>query len=167
MKNIYFCGFMGCGKTTVARHISRRLQIPAYDLDQLIVEHCGMPIPQIFEKYGEAYFRQVETEVLKSTQDLRPAVFATGGGILTNPENGKVLQKLGTLIYLKTPFSLCYQRIKGDQNRPLAISKSREELLKLYQGRDAVYRQYAHHIIHCGNNVKAVMEKVLELSQEI
>lgn len=163
MKNIYFCGFMGCGKSTVTKEVSRRLNLPGYDLDQLITQYCNLEIPEIFKKYGESYFRQIETQVLKDTENLTPALIATGGGILTNPQNGAILRELGILIYLETPFSLCYWRIQGDQNRPLAVSKSREELLALYQQRDLLYRKYSHYIVPCENGIDSVTEKVLNL----
>ncbi len=65
MRKIYLVGFMGCGKSALGRRLSYLLKMPYYDMDHEIVRQQGMTIPQIFEKYGEARFREIETEFLK------------------------------------------------------------------------------------------------------
>ena len=111
MKQIYLCGFMGCGKSTIGKALAKQLSIPYYDLDQLIEEKAGMPIPEIFSRFGEEHFRLLEREVLLASGQRKPAVIATGGGIFTNPENGRLIRSLGTVVFLNTPFSYCYQPV--------------------------------------------------------
>lgn len=160
MKNIYLCGFMGCGKTTIARVLGQRLALPSYDLDQLIVEQYRMTIPQMFAR-GEAFFRQAETQVLQATGSTL-GVYATGGGILTQAENGPILRKLGTLVFLDTPFDLCYERIQGDENRPNAVSRTKEELLSLYRSREAAYRRWSHLSVPEAGTPEQVADAVLQ-----
>lgn len=165
MKHIYLCGFMGCGKSTIGKALSKRLSMPYYDLDQLIEQKAGMPIPEIFAAYGEAHFRALESEVLVESGKSEPAVIATGGGIFTNPQNGKLIQSLGIVVFLNTPFSYCYQRIKGDASRPVAVSKSREELFELYQSRVSRYRAFSHLNVVCRGSIKQSVQDVLKALQ--
>lgn len=141
MKNIYLCGFMGCGKTTVADALAKQRGLPCYDIDALIVKQQGMTIPQMFER-GEAFFRQAETAALRATGSV-PGIYATGGGILTQEENGRLLNQMGILVFLDTPFSLCYQRIRGDENRPNAVSRTQKELQALYEQRLPHYQKWS------------------------
>ncbi len=160
MDNIYLCGFMGAGKTTVARALAQRNGVPYRDTDDLIIALCGLSIPEIFARYGEAYFREMETNALRATQALPGAVIATGGGLVRDPKNVELIREYGILLYLDTPFSLCYERIHGDQNRPNAAARSEEELLSLYREREAVYRKASCLSIPCGNDLEETLRRI-------
>ena len=160
MDNIYLCGFMGAGKTTVARALAQRNGVPYRDTDDLIIALCGLSIPEIFARYGEAYFREMETNALRATQALPGAVIATGGGLVLDPKNVELIREYGILLYLDTPFSLCYERIHGDQNRPNAAARSKEELLSLYREREAVYRKASCLSIPCGNDLEETLRRI-------
>jgi shikimate kinase len=82
---IYLVGFSGSGKSTTAKLIGEKLHCPAYDLDDMIVERSGMPIPSIFQKEGESGFRLRESEALRSLSNSGPCVIATGGGTIVSP----------------------------------------------------------------------------------
>lgn len=166
MSRIYLCGFMGCGKTTIAKALSKAASLPCFDTDQLIVDRYKMPVSSIFSIHGEAYFRQIERETLLATGELENGIFATGGGILTNEANGELLRSLGTLIYLKTPFEICYRRIKGDQNRPIAVSKTKQELQELYFQRQERYERYSHYVLPAGDGVHRVVNQIMKLISE-
>lgn len=161
MKNLYLCGFMGAGKTTLSRLAAARLGTRALDTDDLVIQRCGMEIPAIFAEYGEPYFRQQETAALRETARFSGAVIATGGGLVLNPDNVAVIRELGTLLYLDTPFALCYQRIRGDRNRPNAASRTQEELLELYRQREAAYRAACDAVIPCGDDPDSAVEAIL------
>lgn len=111
-------GLMGAGKSSIGRHLARFLHVPLIDLDDYIVEKAGCSIPEIFEKYGEAWFRQMESEALKEVIGQR-AVIATGGGVVMAPENLDVLKQHPPVIWLKASPEFLAGRIDGDSNRPL------------------------------------------------
>ncbi|MGN0686950.1 MAG: shikimate kinase [Oscillospiraceae bacterium] len=109
------------------------------DLDRYIVEQEGMSIPDIFEQYGEPHFRTLEAKYIRELSDSN--VVATGGGALINDSTAEFARKSGMTVYINTSFELCYQRIKNDENRPLAVKNTKEQLNELYRTRDVIYRK--------------------------
>src|SRR5437762_13027639 len=97
-ENIVLVGFMGSGKSTVGRMLARQLRFRFLDTDKLVEERAGMSIPEVFEKHGEAQFRECETSVLESLRDVRQHILATGGGIVTAPGNIPLLRLLGLVV---------------------------------------------------------------------
>ena len=120
--NICLIGFMGSGKTTIGQGLSERLNYEWIDLDVYIEAKTQKDIPTLFNEYGESYFRKLEQECLKEVILKENCVISTGGGVITSPENIQVLQEVCS-IYLKYPFEVLYNRIAGDENRPLVTSK--------------------------------------------
>jgi shikimate kinase len=117
---IYLVGFMGAGKTTVGRELAARLDVPFFDLDDLIEAAETMSIKEIFAGPGEPYFRKRERDILRATKHLDNAVVATGGGTFTFDENIQFIQGEGLSVYLAAPYQLLRNRI-GDKaaERPL------------------------------------------------
>lgn len=99
MRKIYLVGFMGCGKSAVGRQLSYALRLPFYDMDKEIVRQQGMSIPEIFEKFGEEYFRNLETEFLKNFRD-EACIIATGGGVPMRQENRQIMRRTGLIFFL-------------------------------------------------------------------
>jgi shikimate kinase len=129
---------MGCGKSTVGRLLAKKLGKEFIDLDDYIEEREGMTIPEIFEQKGEPYFREKESEALADLP-ASAGVVATGGGTLLKKENGDKAKSLGTVVYIDAPFELCYERIKGDENRPIAYNSTEEQLRERYNQRKPLY----------------------------
>lgn len=142
MKTIYLCGFMGCGKTTVGKALAKKLGVAFYDLDSFIEEKSGMTIPEIFEKYGEAHFRELESSAISDFRD-RSGVIATGGGALLSERNADIANTLGITVFIDTPFEICYDRIKGDKNRPIAFNSTKEQLFSRYSERYPLYKAHS------------------------
>ena len=137
-------GFMGSGKTTIAR----KLDPDFVDMDALLEGRLGMPIARFFEEKGEAAFRQLEEEVLADLLKT-DKVISTGGGIVISPRNRALLKQNSDNIYLKADFEILYQRISADKDnqRPLFLKNSKEELLAIFKERQAWYEEVASQVV--------------------
>lgn len=161
MKNIFLCGFMGCGKSSVGRALSTVLGTPFADLDELIVEHANMTIPQIFEKYGQAHFRALESQEIEKISRLDGNIIATGGGAMVNAQNASIAKQNGIVVFLDVAFDTCYERIAGDTNRPIVQSSSKSELLELYNNRKVCYEQNCNVKIDATNlSIEQICDKI-------
>lgn len=134
---IAFVGFMASGKTTLAKAVAKRYNLPFVDIDQEIEKQQKMSIPEIFQHKGEEYFRKKETEILDYYLQKQNIIISVGGG--APMQNRELLQQKALVFYIDTPFELCYQRIISDGNRPVADTKTKEQLLELYNKRAVVY----------------------------
>ena len=137
-------GFMGAGKSTIARGLD-----PDFvDMDALLEDRLGMPIARFFEEKGEAAFRQVEEEVLADLLKT-DQVISTGGGIVISPRNRALLKQNLDNIYLKADFETLYQRISADKDnqRPLFLNNSKEDLAAIFDERQAWYEEVASQIV--------------------
>lgn len=144
---IFLCGFMGCGKTTVGKALSRILRIPFIDTDEIIAEKENMSIPKIFEGKGEPYFRKIEAETVRSLCS-KTAIVACGGGAMLNGDTAAAAKNAGAyIVLLDHSFETCYSRIKDDTNRPIVQNNTKEQLIEIFKRRAGVYRSNATHIL--------------------
>jgi len=140
MKNIYFIGFMGTGKTTVSKMIAERLNKKWVDLDEIIQEKEGRNIVDIFRDSGEEYFRSIEKEVLKEIADSGNFIVSTGGGIVIVDENVDIMKKSGILVTLVASPEVIYERLKDDHDRPLLqVPNPMDEIKRLMFERAPFY----------------------------
>lgn len=158
---VYLCGFMGSGKSTVGKLLAKRLGKEFIDLDDYIEEREGMSIPQIFEQKGEPYFREKESEALADLP-ASAGVVATGGGTLLKKENGDKAKSLGTVVYIDAPFELCYERIKGDSNRPIAFNSTKEQLLERYEQRRPLYCENSEFSVDGSGTPMQIVNEILK-----
>ncbi|MFT5107844.1 MAG: shikimate kinase [Verrucomicrobiales bacterium] len=139
-QNIVLIGFMGTGKTTIGKIASERLGLAFVDTDDLIVEREGQPIPQIFERVGEAGFRKIETDVLRGLAGEGGKIIATGGGIITQPENIRLLQELGFVVWLAATVETIFERVSMNRDRPLLYTEDPlQTITDLLAEREAQY----------------------------
>ena len=151
-------GFMGSGKTTIAR----KLDPDFVDMDALLEDRLGMPIARFFEEKGEAAFRQLEEEVLADLLKT-DKVISTGGGIVISPRNRALLKQNPDNIYLKADFETLYQRISADKDnqRPLFLKNSKEDLAAIFNERQDWYEEVASQIVDVSSlNPEEIIEEL-------
>ena len=160
MRNIYLCGFMGCGKSYMGRKLSKMLECSLVDLDAYIEEKEGMTIPEIFEKHGEPHFRKLEEKYIREMPEN--SIVATGGGAIINPVTAEAARNAGTVIFLDAGFELCYRRIKGDTHRPLVMKNTKEQLMELFNKRREIYLKHSDFSVDSNRNDKEIAAEIME-----
>jgi shikimate kinase len=140
--NIIITGFMGTGKTTVAKQVAEKLARPFVDTDDAIVEQAGKPIAQIFADDGEAAFRHYERRVCRFYAGQGGYVIATGGGMLVDPDNLAVMQASGLVICLVASKAVIKSRLQHETGRPLVNN----DWENLYDQRLDAYAAIPHQI---------------------
>lgn len=147
--NIILIGFMGSGKTSVGRHLSKHLNYDFKDTDEMIVSQENTPIQDIFSLHGEAYFRDLETKLLVSVKDsLALTVLSTGGGMPVRNENRNILKNMGQVVYLRASAATITDRLSGDKSRPLLKEGNiNEKVERLLNERKTFYEEAADIII--------------------
>lgn len=144
--HIILIGFMGAGKTTVGRTLSKETGISLFDTDLLIETRAGMRVSKIFEISGEEEFRRLETETVRELADTSGDwVLSTGGGLPLKEENRRLLRQAGTVVYLRVRPETVIRRLKGDTSRPLLSGEDvRDRVRALLESRSPVYESTAH-----------------------
>ncbi|MGK0184351.1 MAG: shikimate kinase [Verrucomicrobiales bacterium] len=140
--NVVLIGFMGTGKSSVGEKVAAGLGFRFADTDALIETKAGMTIPKIFTEKGESEFRALETAVLQQLIGEQHLVIATGGGIVTVPENIPLLHQLGFVVLLSADEEVIFRRISANQNRPLLHTRNpRETISTLLAARNDLYKE--------------------------
>ena len=146
MENIILCGFMGCGKTTLAKGLASELNMPLIDTDEEIVKRQGRTIAEIFETEGEPFFRTLETALIEELSATEGKIISVGGGLAANRANHPYLKRAGKVILLDCGIEETLARILGDKARPLTAEGS-QSLITRYNERKPVYEEIADIII--------------------
>ena len=163
INNIYLVGLMGSGKTTVGKLTAKKLVKSFIDSDHLIEERSGVRVPLIFEYEGEEGFRKRETKVLEELIAMKNIILATGGGIILEKSNQKLLVENGLVIYLKADYDLLASRLRSDLTRPLLQGVNIKDRLKnLFMERDPIYKSIADCVIETKNKRATDIVKEIE-----
>jgi shikimate kinase len=157
---IYLVGFMAAGKTTVARLLAAKLGWRAEDIDELIEARERLTVADVFAKYGEAYFRAAEREILvRLVLPLRHTVVATGGGTFADPDNETAINLDGASVWLDVPVETVIARLPLDGRRPLSADRAQME--RLFALRQAAYSR-AHFRVDATVPPQEIAERILE-----
>ncbi len=132
-ENIILIGFMGSGKDSVAKEISKNTDLTFFSMDDYIVLREKRTINNIFEESGEEYFRKIEKEILEEIENVKNVVVATGGGVVKDKKNRETLSEMGKVFYLYTSLDALKQRLSKDKTRPLI--KDKNNIIKIYNER--------------------------------
>lgn len=162
--NIVLCGFMGCGKSTIARSLAKMTGFKAVDTDSLIEEKEKMPIKEIFSTFGEEYFRRSETDTVKELAGSKNLVIATGGGAVLRKENADALKQSGFVVFLDIGKEEVLRRLSGDTSRPLLNRPDKETAVEnLLRERRPLYSAVADCTISAEESPNEIAKKILAL----
>ena len=162
-KNIILVGLMGAGKSTVGRHLAKRLDMEFHDSDTAIEKRTGVNIATIFEIESEAGFRAREEQIIEELCRYDNIILATGGGSVLSEKNRRLLQETGHVIYLSTSVEQLYARIRHDKSRPLMQTENPLlTLTNLLKTREPYYLDVADSIVKTGQQrISVVINKIL------
>lgn len=161
---VVLVGMPGSGKSTIARALSRRLQLALADSDQAIEQRLSCSIRSYFDSHGEAAFRDVEEAVIDElTRGGASLVLATGGGAVLRPINRQRLRERGTVIYLRSSPEQLFKRLRHDTKRPLLqVADPLKRLRALYDERDPLYRECAHFVVDThGSSLPMLVNRIM------
>ena len=156
IENIVLIGMPGCGKSTLGKRLAQKTGKTFVDMDSFIIEKAGMTIPEIFDKYGEKHFRDIESEVAAELGKENRQVIATGGGVILRHENMKALSQNGRILFIKRPLEKLAKR-----GRPL--SKDLNTLKVMYERRLPLYNKYSQLVINAGRDINKNVDKMCDL----
>ena len=162
MKTIFLCGFMGCGKSTVGKLLANKSGRIFADMDDYIEDYEHKTISEIFAEKGEPHFRKIEAEAVVRLAGSGYVV-ACGGGAMVDAKNAENAKQGGTVVFIDTPFEVCYERIKDDKRRPIAVSSTREQLLERFEARKGAYLSAAEHVVDGSGSPLEIAESIIAL----
>ena len=164
-EHIFLIGFMGCGKSTNAACLAEMTGARQVEMDQMIVENEGMAIADIFEEKGEAYFRELETELIKSFAGVEPAVISCGGGAVLKEENVRLMKESGKIVLLMAEPGTIYERVKDSTERPVLNGNMNVGYIEeLMEKRRPKYEEAADVTIATdGKTSKEICEEILAI----
>ena len=167
MNHVVIIGFMGSGKTRVGKQLSKDLGLSFVDLERLITRKMNMSAREIFQRFGEPYYRALETVALKQLiQDNERRVISLGAGLPLQEQNEKYLKELGTVVYLKGSLATLKKRLEGSSKDPMLDGDDRDEKIKkLLKQRDPVYQKFADVTVVTGE--KPFEELIKEIEEKL
>jgi shikimate kinase len=161
-------GLPGSGKSTVGRHLARRIGLRFIDSDQVIEQRIGCSIREFFEREGEDAFRDIEQLVIDELTQGEPCVLSSGGGTVLRPANRQYLRERAQVVYLHSIPEEVFRRLRHDQNRPLLqVADPLARLRDLYAARDALYRETAHFVIETGRPSVPTLVNMIVMQLEL
>lgn len=164
MTNIILCGFMGCGKSTVGKLLAKKTGTNFIDMDQYIEKQTGQTVKEIFEKYGENHFRDLEHKACIDLSKTNNKIIAAGGGTLTFERNINALKKAGVIIFLDADYEVLCERLQGDTTRPLLQKDNPKEIIKnLLAQRKPIYEKASDYVVKSNLSPQKITTDIIEI----
>lgn len=163
-KNCVIIGFMGCGKSTIAKNLRKLGEMNIIDMDKKIEQMEGMSIPEIFETKGEDYFRQLETSLLIQLQKAHNTVVSCGGGVPLREINRQEMKKIGPVIWLNTSPETILNRVKRNDRRPLLRGNKNIDFVKnMMDSRKDAYSEASDLVVDTDHkSIKQICYEILD-----
>lgn len=162
-RSIFLIGFMGAGKSTIARALQRKLGFPLIEMDERIVKEQGMSINDIFAQYGEDHFRDIESQLIVDIGKEEPSIVSCGGGVVVRPQNTQNMKEIGRIVFLKATPETIYERVKNSTDRPILNGHMNVEYIaELMEKRCALYEAAADITIQTdGKTREQICEEII------
>lgn len=166
--NIVLIGFMGAGKSTVSSYLNKTYGMEVVEMDEMIARKEGKSIPEIFEQFGEPYFRNQETVLLRELQSQKNLVISCGGGVAMRKENVPLMKQNGCVVLLTATPETVLERVKEDENRPILQGrKNIQGITELLEHRRESYESVADiQIATDGKSVKEICDELMKRLQD-
>ena len=166
MNHIVIIGFMGSGKTRVGKRLAKDFDLPFIDIDRVVTRKMNLSVKDIFDKFGEPFYRALETTVIKELiKDQEQKVISLGSGLPMQEQNEKYIKQLGTVVYLKGSAETFRKRLEGNNNPLLEGDNQEEKIKKLLKQRDPIYHKFAD--IEVVTGVKPFEELIKEIESKL
>lgn len=164
-ENIFLIGFMGVGKSTIAKELQGMLHMNLVEMDARIVEEQGMSINDIFDRFGESHFRDLESQLVLTIGKEGNTIVSCGGGVVVRPENVTNMKKNGKIIFLAATPETIYERVKDSKERPILNGHMNVEYIsELMEKRRTLYEAAADVRIDVdGKSVSTICEEIKKL----
>ena len=164
LTRISLTGMMGSGKTSIGKLLAKKINLPFYDSDEDIEDKLSLKISEIFETYGESWFRKQEEKICINILKKEKFVLALGGGAITNVKIRDSIAKNSLLIYLKTDENILFDRLKNDKSRPLLKGTNlKKQINSILKDREKFYSESNIIIENNVNDIEAVVEEIISL----
>lgn len=161
--NIFLIGFMGAGKSTVAKKLQKRLDMQLVEMDERIVQEQGMSINEIFETYGEAHFRDIESRLVEDICAQGASIVSCGGGVVVRPKNVENMKAHGKIVFLTATPQTIFDRVKHGTDRPILNGNMTVEYIAgLMEKRRASYEAAADIWVSTdGKSIEEICDEII------
>lgn len=160
MEHVWLIGMMGSGKTSVGRVLADRLELPFYDTDATVEANAGMAIREIFERFGEPRFRELETKAVQAIASQDDGIVSTGGGAVVDSSNVDAMRASGRTVLLDVDIDTLLARVGAASDRPMVSDDPELRLRDLAAVRESSYRHAADVIVDGVGSIDAVARRV-------
>ncbi len=160
MGHVWLIGMMGSGKTSVGRALAERLSLPFYDTDATVAANAGMPIVEIFERFGESRFRVMESRAVQAIAPQDDGIISTGGGVVLDPSNVETMRDSGTTVLLDVDVETLVARVADAADRPIVSESPDGRMREIAGARAESYRSAADVIVDAVGSIDEVTHRV-------